>query len=124
MTNGHTDLSGSGLTLGYDRRIVNRDLGVSIPPGSFTVIIGLTAFGKSTLLHALNGILSPEAGIVVLDGKELSSYPAKALARRLGLLPQTAVPPDAITVVDLVSRGRYPYQRMLRQWSAEDEQAV
>ena len=124
MTNGHTDLSGSGLTLGYDRRIVSRDLDVSIPPGSFTVIIGPNACGKSTLLKALSGILTPEAGTVVLDGKELSSYPAKALARRLGLLPQTAVAPDAITVVDLVSRGRYPYQRMLRQWSAEDEQAV
>src|SRR5690606_28589140 len=124
MTNGHTDLSGSGLTLGYDRRIVSRDLDVSIPPGSFTVIIGPNACGKSTLLKALSGILTPEAGTVVLDGKELSSYPAKALARRLGLLPQTAVAPDAITVVDLVCRGRYPYQRMVRQWSAEDEQAV
>ncbi|WP_028850979.1 ABC transporter ATP-binding protein [Thermocrispum municipale] len=128
MSNGHSDhsgdLSGSGLTLGYDRRIVSRDLTVSIPPGSFTVIIGPNACGKSTLLKALSGIVTPNDGTVVLDGKELSRYPAKALARKLGLLPQSASAPDAITVVDLVSRGRYPYQRMLRQWSAEDEEAV
>ena len=46
------------------------------------------------------------------------------MARRLGLLPQTSTAPDGITVEDLVSRGRHPYQRLLRQWSREDDRAV
>jgi iron complex transport system ATP-binding protein len=60
----------------------------------------------------------------VLDGRSIAAYPAKEVARRLGLLPQSATAPDGITVTDLVARGRYPHQRLLRQWSDADEQAV
>ena len=52
------------------------------------------------------------------------SLPTKQVARRLGLLPQTSIAPDGITVVDLVARGRHPHQRLLRQWSRDDERAV
>lgn len=119
-----TQLRGDDLTLGYDGRTVSDGLGITIPPNSFTVIIGPNACGKSTLLRGLSGSLAPEAGSVVLDGKAISTYQAKQLARRLGLLPQAALAPDGISVIDLVSRGRYPYQRMFRQWSTEDETAV
>ncbi|MFS9599327.1 ATP-binding cassette domain-containing protein, partial [Klebsiella variicola] len=78
--------------------------------GSFTVIIGPNACGKSTLLRALSRLLAPSAGRVVLDGRSIGEFPAKEVARRLGLLPQSSVAPDAITVADLVARGRYPHQ--------------
>jgi iron complex transport system ATP-binding protein len=42
----------------------------------------------------------------------------------MALLPQTSTAPAGITVGDLVARGRYPHQRLLRQWSAEDGAAV
>jgi iron complex transport system ATP-binding protein len=50
--------------------------------------------------------------------------PAKKVARTLGLLPQSSIAPDGITVADLVGRGRYPHQGILRQWSTEDERVV
>jgi iron complex transport system ATP-binding protein len=117
-------LAGTDLTLAYDRRVVTSGLGVQIPDGSFTVIIGPNACGKSTLLRALAGLLAPRQGTVVLDGAAISSYRAKEVARRLGLLPQTAVAPEGISVADLVARGRYPHQKLLRQWTPEDEQQV
>lgn len=61
---------------------------------------------------------------MVLDGKDIHERPAKEVARILGLLPQSSIAPDGITVADLVARGRYPHQSMLRQWSSEDERAV
>ncbi|MEO5876652.1 MAG: ABC transporter ATP-binding protein [Streptosporangiaceae bacterium] len=112
------------LTLTYDQRVVAEDLAVTIPDGSFTVLVGPNACGKSTLLRALARVIRPKAGTVYLDGAAISSYPAKEVARRLGLLPQTSVAPGGITVGDLVARGRYPHQRLLRQWSAADEAAV
>ncbi len=117
-------LRAEGATLAYDRRTIAEDLSVEIPTDSFTVIIGPNACGKSTLLRALARVMTPASGSVLLDGKAISSYPAKEVARRLGLLPQTSLAPDGITVADLVARGRHPHQGMFRQWTTADEQAV
>jgi ABC-type cobalamin/Fe3+-siderophores transport system ATPase subunit len=117
-------LSGTGLTLAYGDRVIAAGLDVTIPDGSFTVIIGPNACGKSTLLRALSALLTPKQGAVVLDGASIGSYRAKEVARRLGLLPQTATAPEGISVADLVARGRYPHQRLLRQWTPEDENQV
>lgn len=120
----HARLSARNITVGYDRSVVSRDLSVSIPDRSLTVIVGANACGKSTLLRALSRLLKPNTGQVILDGQSISAYPAREVARRLGLLPQTSIAPEGITVADLVTRGRYPHQGLLRRWSAEDEAAV
>jgi iron complex transport system ATP-binding protein len=117
-------LSARDLTLAYDNRVVARELGIDIPEGAFTVIVGPNACGKSTLLRALVRLLRPKAGTVHLDGELISSYSTKEVARRLGLLAQSANAPAGITVADLVARGRFPHQRLLRQWSREDERVV
>jgi len=117
-------LAASDITIGYDRRVISRELSVEIPDGSFTVIVGPNACGKSTLLRALSKLIVPSAGQVVLDGRSISSYKAREVARVLGLLPQTSLAPDGITVADLVARGRHPHQGFMRQWSPADEAAV
>lgn len=117
-------LHASHLTLGYDHKIIADDLSVAILDGAFTVIVGPNACGKSTLLRALCRLLKPSAGEVFLDGKSISRFATKALARELGLLPQTSIAPDSITVAALVSRGRYPHQSLLKQWTRADQQAV
>ncbi|MDR6437716.1 iron complex transport system ATP-binding protein [Paenarthrobacter nicotinovorans] len=121
---GSARLRAEQVSLGYAGRTVSEFLDVRIPDGEFTVIVGPNACGKSTLLRALSRLLEPSTGSVLLDGKSISSYGAKEVARRLGLLPQTSIAPDGITVADLVARGRYPHQKLLRQWSETDEAAV
>ncbi|GAA0610525.1 ABC transporter ATP-binding protein [Paenochrobactrum glaciei] len=117
-------LQADQITLGYDGRMIVNDLSVDIPDGSFTVIVGPNACGKSTLLRALSRLLMPKNGQVLLDGHDIHTIPAKETARRLGLLPQSALAPEGITVFDLVARGRYPHQSFFRQWTVADEQAV
>jgi iron complex transport system ATP-binding protein len=117
-------LEARGITYGYHGRPVGTGLDLRIPDRSFTVVVGPNACGKSTLLRALSRLLRPTAGQVLLDGRDIATYPSKQVARRLGLLPQTSLAPDGITVTDLVARGRFPYQSAIRQWSREDEQAV
>ena len=119
-----TPLQALGATLGYDGHTVSRNLTVSVPDRSFTVILGPNACGKSTLLRSLARLLHPREGTVLLDGRDIAELPSRQVARRLGLLPQTSVAPEGITVRDLVARGRFPHQSMLRQWSREDDQAI
>lgn len=121
---GTSPLRGEALTLRYESRLIAENLTVDIPAGKVTVIVGPNACGKSTLLRALSRLLVPVSGQVLLHGKDIRSYAPKAVARQLGLLPQSAVAPSGICVADLVARGRFPHQTMLQQWSVEDEAAV
>ncbi|AWB92382.1 ABC transporter ATP-binding protein [Aeromicrobium chenweiae] len=123
MTTDHT-LTVEGLTLGYRDRTVIEDLSLMIPTGQVTAIVGANACGKSTLLRSMSRLLTPRTGQVLLDGKQVHRLPAKELARTLGLLPQSPIAPEGITVSDLVGRGRHPHQRLLSRWSAEDDEAV
>ncbi|MCX4666230.1 ABC transporter ATP-binding protein [Streptomyces sp. NBC_01381] len=117
-------LSARELTLAYEDREVVHALDLAIPDGEVTVIVGPNACGKSTTLRALGRLLKPKSGAVLLDGEALAKLPTKKIAQQIGLLPQTPVAPEAITVGDLVARGRQPHQSWWQQWSDEDEKAV
>lgn len=117
-------LVAKSLDLAYDNRQVVENLDVSIPDGKFTVIVGPNACGKSTLLRALARLLPPAQGNVLLDGTDIAKKKTEAIARRLGLLPQSSIAPEGITVGELVARGRHPHQSFLKQWTDDDEAAV
>ncbi|KFK90270.1 ABC transporter [Streptomyces sp. JS01] len=117
-------LAACSLTLAYEDRAVVHELDLTVPDGQVTVIVGPNACGKSTTLRALGRLLKPRGGAVLLDGTELARIPTRQIARSIGLLPQTPVAPEAITVSDLVARGRQPHQSWWQQWSDEDERAV
>lgn len=124
MTRPGATLEAAALRAGHGRRQVLNGLDVSFPAGGFTVIVGPNACGKSTLLRSLARLHRPSAGSVLLDGRAISGLPPRALARRLGVLPQSAEAPEGITVAELVSCGRHPHQSLFRQWSEADEEAV
>lgn len=123
-TQGPTALAAENITMAYDRRVIGEDISALIPERSFTVVVGPNACGKSTLLRVLSRLLPPGPGRVVLGDDDIASLSHRALAKRLGLLPQHSIAPDGITVADLVARGRYPHQTLLRQWTSADESAV
>jgi iron complex transport system ATP-binding protein len=117
-------LAAEGVRLAYGDRVVVDSLDLSLTDGSFTAIIGPNGCGKSTLLRALGRLLRPTAGTVLLDGRAISATPTREVARVLGLLPQTPLAPEGLTVADLVARGRHPHQSWLRQWSSDDAAVV
>ncbi|SCF27929.1 iron complex transport system ATP-binding protein [Micromonospora viridifaciens] len=117
-------LSTRDLVVGYDGRTVLDGLDLDLPADAFTVIVGPNACGKSTLLRTMARLLTPRRGSVLLDGAVIRDLPTREVARRLGVLPQSPLVPEGITVADLVGRGRQPYQRWWRQWSTDDSRAV
>lgn len=111
-------------TIAYDRQVVIDNLSVEIPAGSFTAVLGPNGCGKSTFLRALARVVPLASGRVLLDSHPISALKSKQVARRVGLLPQSSIAPDGITVFDLVTRGRSPYQSWTQQWRATDDVAV
>ncbi|MCQ8762927.1 ATP-binding cassette domain-containing protein, partial [Escherichia coli] len=80
-----------------------------VPTEKMTVLVGANGCGKSTLLSTIARILQPMGGSILLDGKAIHEQPTKALSRRLGILPQSPLLPEGLTVYELVSRGRFPW---------------
>jgi len=117
-------LKANHVFAGYDKKIIINGIDISIPDNKISVIIGANACGKSTLLKTLARLIQPASGEIVLDGKKISEIPPKQLARVLGLLPQSPVVPEGITVADLVGRGRFPYQSFLKGMGKKDYEAV
>ena len=124
MNNNQHSFEGKNIVTGYDKKIIIDGVDITIPSNKISVIIGSNGCGKSTLLKTLARLIKPISGDIVIDGKKVTSMPSKQLAKVLGLLPQSPVVPEGITVWDLVSRGRFPYQTMLKSMSKEDFEAV
>lgn len=110
--------------MAYGRRTVVEDVDLAVESGECVVLAGPNGSGKSTLLRAFARLLRPAGGAVVLDGRQLAEWPPRALARRLAVLPQEPQSPGDLTVEQLVSLGRHPYQAFLGLPSAADRAAV
>ncbi|MFF5995988.1 ABC transporter ATP-binding protein [Lysinibacillus sp. KU-BSD001] len=112
------------VTAGYDNKTILYDIDVTIPSNEISIIIGANGCGKSTLLKTMARLIKPTSGQVLLDGKPIHKIPPKQLARVLGLLPQSPIVPEGITVADLVGRGRFPHHTFLKSWTKKDYEAV
>jgi len=119
-----TTLSTESLTLGYGERTIVTDLSLELPTGAITTIVGANACGKSTLLRGMARLLPPESGRVLLDGADIHGLPTKQVARRLGLLPQSPIAPEGITVAELVAQGRHPHRRAFSRWTSDEDAIV
>ncbi|RNA67481.1 ABC transporter ATP-binding protein [Alteribacter keqinensis] len=108
------------VSIGYDNKLLFKDLNLSIPKGEISVFVGSNGCGKSTLLRSLARLLKPSEGSVLLEGKNLQQMSSRSLATQLGILPQSPVSPEGLTVHDLVKQGRYPHHSWLSRWTEED----
>lgn len=87
-------------------------------------LIGHNGSGKSTLLKLLTRQQPPTGGTVLLEGKPLSDYSARAFAREVAYLPQHLPPATALTARELVAMGRYAWSGLLGRGGAEDRAAI
>ncbi|MEK5145903.1 ABC transporter ATP-binding protein [Psychrobacillus sp. FSL K6-4615] len=112
------------LSIGYGEQLIVKDLSVQIPNQKITTIIGPNGCGKSTLLKAITRIISHQSGTVVLDGKNVFKENTKVLAKKMAILPQTPESASGLTVGELVSYGRFPYQTGFGRLSQKDYEVI
>ena len=117
-------MQGIQLKIGYSQKTIIPEMSVRIPRGAITSIIGPNGCGKSTLLKGLARIIPVQSGTVLLEGKPMKDMPTKMIARQLALLPQGPEAPAGLSVRELVSFGRYPYQKGFGTLSKKDREIV
>ncbi|MGE8203237.1 ABC transporter ATP-binding protein [Heyndrickxia sp. NPDC080065] len=113
-----------GLSIGYGDRLIVKDLSVKIPDKKITTIIGSNGCGKSTLLKAITRIISHQSGSVILDGENIAKENTKLLAKKMAILPQTPESASGLTVGELVSFGRFPYQKGFGRLTKKDIEVI
>jgi phospholipid/cholesterol/gamma-HCH transport system ATP-binding protein len=91
------------LTAGYGDKVILQDLSVAFRRGRVTSIVGASGCGKSTLLKCIVGLLTPMAGSIRIDGRELTELSEEELPKalsRVGLLFQQGAMLNSITVAE------------------------
>ena len=120
----HPSIGADRVTAGYRGHEVSRRLSLSIERGSRTALVGPNGSGKSTILKTLARLIRPLSGAVYLNGKDIGRLPTREVARRMAILPQVHEAPPELTVLELVSQGRFPHVGVLKMLGHRDDEAV
>ena len=112
------------LYVGYQDHIIVDNMNLQFKSNEITTIIGPNGCGKSTLLKAITRIIPHMRGSVLLDGQSIAKENTKELARKMAILPQTQDAPVGLTVQELVSYGRFPYQKGFGKLSLRDYEII
>lgn len=124
MQTKNENISIENIKVGYDDKIIIKDLKFQIPLGKITTIIGPNGCGKSTFLKSLGRIIGLKHGAILLHGEKIHKIPSKELAKEMAILPQTSIAPEGITVEELVSYGRFPHQSGIGKLKQEDKDII
>lgn len=117
-------LTVTDLSIIHQQKPLLEDINLTLKPATLYGLIGHNGSGKSTLIKALARETKPSKGQICIDGKDLTTFSHKALAKTLAYLPQKLPDQAGFLVEDLVMLGRYPYQSWLSPPSNTDRQIV
>ncbi len=110
------------LSKSYGTNTVLNDVSIEIQEGSLTSFIGSNGAGKSTLLSIAARLLKQDSGIIEIDGKDLTDWDTRDLARNLSILRQSNNIDMKLKVEELVAFGRFPYTK--GNLTAQDKEMV
>lgn len=115
----------NSISGGYNECNIVNNISFSVNKGEVLGILGPNGSGKTTLLKLISGLLPINEGEIILDGRPLTAYSSKELAKVIAVLPQNSETSFSYTVKDIVALGRYPYQSgFFHSKTAYDDQIV
>lgn len=113
-------LDAQGITFGYGRQPLLYDVHMQVHAGEMVGLLGPNGSGKTTLLRLLSGVLRPQQGRIVLEGRDLHHWGRRGAAQRIAVVPQELHMPFAFTVQDMVGLGRTPFVNFLGSQNKHD----
>ena len=117
-------LEAKNLKLQYGAKLIADNMNFSVDQADIISIIGPNGSGKSTLLKALGRLLKPTTGTVLLNGVDIQTLPSNDIAKKMAILPQSALAPGDMTIYDLVCYGRMPHRGMFCAQNDADLMAI
>ena len=111
------------LCISMGGKFLIRHLDWEVERGQLWCVLGKNGAGKTSLLHALAGLLPPSSGIVSLRGRPMSAWSLRELATMRGLMPQKQLDSFSHTALETVLVGRAPY-RMGAGWESEEDRTT
>jgi iron complex transport system ATP-binding protein len=124
----HIALEGRGLTLGYfhqkAKKEILKDLDFQLFKGELTCLLGPNGVGKSTLIKAILGQISPWKGEILLENQVLQNFGTEELAKRISVVLTDPIFPGNMTVGQLVALGRTPHTGWSGKLSKNDREIV
>jgi iron complex transport system ATP-binding protein len=110
------------LTKRYGERPVVDGISFAIPKGRVTSFIGPNGAGKSTVMGMISRLIARDSGEVDFEGRDITKWKSRDLARRLAILTQSNNINMKLTVRELVTFGRFPHSG--GRVTAEDRKIV
>lgn len=93
------------LSFSYGEHPVLDDVSFSLEDGQVLSVLGPNGVGKSTLFHCILGLLTPQAGEILADGRNIRTLSSRELAQRIAYIPQSHNPAFHFNVLDMVLMG-------------------
>ncbi|MBC7189240.1 ABC transporter ATP-binding protein, partial [Candidatus Aerophobetes bacterium] len=94
-------------TLGGKRVLQN--INFSLAPGTFLGVIGPNGAGKTTLLRLIGGLIGPDEGKILVEGRDVRFFSRQELSRKVAIVPQNTYINFPFTCFEVVLMGRYPH---------------
>ncbi len=92
--------------------------------GELIAVLGRNGIGKSTFLGTIAGITTKLGGNIYINKREIGEYSQNELARTVGYVSTETVKVNNMTVLDLVSLGRFPYTNWYGKIEPDDHEAI
>jgi len=94
---------------------------LDVPRGKVVGLLGPNGSGKTTLLRIIAGVLKPQSGRVLIEGRAIEQLTRRDLARRVAVVPQETHSTFDFSVIDMVLMGRYPHLGTYELEGASDQ---
>lgn len=117
-------LAAEHLGFGYRDRRVGSDVTLQLEPGEVLCLLGPNGSGKTTLFKTLLGLLPPQEGLVLINGRDSSTMERDAVAREISYVPQAHGAFFPYTVREMVLMGRTAHLGLFTAPSARDHAAA
>ncbi|MEM9339994.1 MAG: ABC transporter ATP-binding protein, partial [Bacteroidota bacterium] len=118
-------LKTENLAVGFSSaKILMKSVNAELRTGRFVGLVGQNGVGKSTFIKTLCGLLTAQEGEVLLEGKSIGKFEQKEIARKIALVLTDRPSSLHLSVLELVSMGRYPHSNWLGILNQKDKEKI